>query len=144
MDKHSSTEGFAAEAGRILRLIFGLRQSHEHEQRQVAELTQRNGLVHGPLDVDQEHRLHQQQVQERGMVNGQVQGPGDPDQARTRLELLRDLQTEATGYRFALQRVQEAERAIGAQLVALEQRMQSQRQAQQEWQLRNQQQGQGR
>jgi hypothetical protein len=143
--KHSFTEGLRSEAARILTLIFGLRQVQERERQRLfdVEQTQLNGMIQGPLDPDQVQQHQQQMDMERGRLNGFVRGPDDPDLARTRLELLRDLQTAATGYRFQ-QTTQATQRTVAAEMAALQQRMQTQQAAQQEWQTRSQQYGQGR
>jgi hypothetical protein len=143
--KHSFTEGLRAEAARILTLIFGLRQVQERERQRMfdVEQTQLNGMIQGSLDPDQVQQHQQQMDMERGRLNGFVRGPDDPDVARTRLDLLRDLQTEATGYRFQ-QTTQMTQRAVAIEMAALQQRMQAQQIAQQEWQVRSQQYGQRR
>jgi hypothetical protein len=145
MNKHAFTEGLRAEASRILMLIFGLRQVQERERQRLfdVEQTQLNGMIQGPLDPDQVQQRQQQMDMERGRLNGFVRGPDDPDVTRTRLDLLRDLHTEATGYRFQ-QASQAPQRAVAAEMAALQHRMQAQQLAQQEWQVRSQQYGQGR
>jgi hypothetical protein len=145
MTKHSLTEGLHYEASRILTLIFGLRQAQEHERQRMfdVEQTQLNGMIQGPLDPDQLQQRQQQMDRERGRLNGFIRGPDDPDAERTRLDLLRDLHTEATGYRF-LEATQTTRRAVAAEMAALAHRMQAQQMAQQEWQVRSQQYAQGR
>jgi hypothetical protein len=145
MQKPAFTEGIRAEAARILTLIFGLRQMQERERQRVfdVEQMQLNGLIQGPLDPDQVQQRQQQMDMERGRLNGFVRGPDDPDAARTRLDLVRDVQTEATGYRFQ-QATQPTQRAVAAEMAALAHRMQAQQMAQQEWQVRSHYYGQGR
>lgn len=132
MAEKSFVEGMRAEAWRVMALIFGMRQHQERERFLAAEQGYYNGRVQGPLDLDLDQRLAQQRVTESATLNGQVHGPSDPDQGRTRLDLLRDLHTEATGYRFA-QAAQETQRGTAMAIAALEQRLQAQRVAQHEW-----------
>ena len=143
--QHSFTEGLRAEAARILTLIFGLRQGQERERQRMFDVEQRqlNGMIQGPLDPDQVQQHQQQMDRERGRLNGLIRGPDDPDAARTRLDLLRNLHTEATGYRFQ-QATPTTHRVAAAEMAALHQRMQAQQIAQQEWQVRSQQYGQRR